>query len=264
MWDPGQYRRFGDERSRPFFDLTGRIATADPRQVLDLGCGPGELTASLAGRWPGARVTGVDNSEAMIEAARQLDPADGRLSFTLGDVATWTPDAPPDVLVANAVLQWLPDQLGVLDRWAALVADGGWLAVQLPGNYDQPGHLIMRELASSVRWKVRLGGLVLNRQAMNPADYLETLVAAGCEADVWETTYLHVLPGENPVLEWYKGTGLRPVIDALPPAEVAEFLAEYGALVREAYPAGPHGTVLPFRRVFMVARRGPLAPPVSS
>jgi trans-aconitate 2-methyltransferase len=255
MWDPGQYRKYGDERSRPFFDLTGRIGAQDPRLVLDLGCGPGELTARLAARWPGAQVVGVDNSAAMIESAREFGSADGRLSFTLGDVGGWPPPGPADVLVANAVLQWLPDQLGVLTRWAGLLAAGGWLAVQLPGNYDQPGHLIMREMASSVRWKPQLGGLALNRQAADPADYLETLVAAGCAADVWETTYLHVLDGENPVLEWYKGTGLRPVIDALPPAEAEEFLAEYGARVLEAYPARPYGTVLPFRRVFMVAQR---------
>jgi trans-aconitate 2-methyltransferase len=255
MWDPAQYRKYADERSRPFFDLTGRVGATDPGLVLDLGCGPGELTARLAGRWPGARVTGVDNSAAMIESAREFGSADGRLSFTLGDVATWPPPAPADVLVANAVLQWLPDQLGVLSRWASLLSGGGWLAVQLPGNYDQPAHLIMREMADSVRWKPQLGGLVLNRQAADPTDYLRTLVAAGCEADVWETTYLHVLTGENPVLEWYKGTGLRPVIDALPPADAGEFLAEYGERVREAYPAQSYGTVLPFRRVFMVARR---------
>jgi trans-aconitate 2-methyltransferase len=200
-------------------------------------------------------VIGVDDSAAMIEAAREHEPPDGRLSFTLGDVAGWPPPAPADVLVANAVLQWLPDQFGVLSRWAGLLADDGWLAVQLPGNYDQPGHLIMREMADSIRWQPLLGGLALNRQAMNVTGYLETLVAAGCAADVWETTYLHVLNGENPVLEWYKGTGLRPVIDALPPAQAAEFLAEYGARVREAYPARPYGTVLPFRRIFMVAQR---------
>jgi trans-aconitate 2-methyltransferase len=255
MWDPGQYGKYGDERSRPFFDLTGRVAAADPRLVLDLGCGPGTLTAALAGRWPAARVTGVDSSTAMIESARELDPAGGRLSFTLGDATTWSPPAPVDVLVANAVLQWLPDQLGALTRWAGLLAAGGWLAVQLPGNFDQAGHVIMRDMASSVRWKSRLSGVVLNRQAADPADYFETLAGAGLAADVWETTYLHVLSGENPVLEWYKGTGLRPVIDALPPADAQEFLADYGDRVRAAYPAGRYGTVLPFRRVFMVAQR---------
>jgi trans-aconitate 2-methyltransferase len=271
MWDPRQYRRFADERGRPFTDLLARVGAQDPRLVVDLGCGPGELTATLAERWPGATVVGVDSSAAMIEAARDGrlgdgglgdgglgdgGPGGGRLSFVLGDVRDWEPAAPADVLVANAVLQWVPGQLEALARWAGLLADGGWLAVQAPGNFDQPGHVIMRELASCARWRPLLDGVVLNRQAEDPGDYLDLLAAAGCEVDAWETTYLHVLHGDNPVLEWYKGTGLRPVIDALPPDQADEFVAEYGARVREAYPARPHGTVLPFRRVFVVGRRG--------
>jgi trans-aconitate 2-methyltransferase len=254
-WDPQQYRRFGGERSRPFFDLLARVGAEQPRLVADLGCGPGELTATLAQRWPGATVLGVDSSPAMIETAQAGQPAGGRLSFQLGDATSWAPDGPLDVLVANAVLQWLPGQLQVLARWAGLLAPGGWLAVQAPGNFDQPGHVIMRELAATARWRTQLDGVVLNRQAGDPADWLGLLAGAGCEADAWETTYLHVLPGDDPVLEWYKGTGLRPVIDALPPGQAAEFIAEYGGRLREAYPARPYGTVLPFRRVFVVARR---------
>lgn len=256
MWDPGQYRRFADERARPFYDLVGRIGARQPRLVADLGCGPGELTATLAGRWPQARVIGVDSSAAMIETARATGLADGRLSFQLGDVTQWEPDAPPDVLVANAVLQWLPGPLDVLARWASLLAGGGWLAVQVPGNFDQPGHVVMRELAALPRWRPLLDGVVLNRQATDAAGYLDLLASAGFEVDAWETTYLHVLPGDNPVLEWYKGTGLRPVIDMLGPEPAGEFLAEYGARIREAYPPTAYGTVLPFRRIFVVARRG--------
>lgn len=257
MWDPAQYRRYSGERARPFFDLLARVDATDPGLVLDLGCGSGELTATLAERWPGAAVIGVDSSAAMIEAARDgARRRGGRLSFVLGDVSSWEPPGRADVLVSNAVLQWLPGQLAVLARWAGFVADGGWIAVQVPGNFDQPGHAIMRELAGSPRWRPLLGGVRLNRQATGPADYLDVLATAGCATDAWETTYLHVLTGDNPVLEWYKGTGLRPVIDALPPDLAGEFLAEYGARVREAYPARPYGTVLPFRRVFAVARRG--------
>ena len=256
MWDPAQYRRYSGERARPFFDLLARVDATDPGLVLDLGCGSGELTATLAERWPGAAVIGVDSSAAMIEAARGGAGRDGRLSFVLGDVSGWEPPGRADVLVSNAVLQWLPGQLAVLARWARFLADGGWIAVQVPGNFDQPGHAIMRELAGSPRWRPLLEGVRLNRQATGPADFLDVLATAGCTTDAWETTYLHVLTGDNPVLEWYKGTGLRPVIDALPPDLAGEFLAEYGARVREAYPARPYGTVLPFRRVFAVARRG--------
>lgn len=272
MWDPRQYGRFASDRSRPFFDLLARVGAEDPGLVLDLGCGPGALTATLADRWPGATVVGVDSSAAMIEAARgrayaaggdhdasgHLDAGhpDRRLSFVLADISDWTPPGAADVVVSNAVLQWVPRQFDVLTRWTGLLARGGWLAVQVPGNFDQPGHTIMRELAGSARWRPLLAGVALNRQSAGPDDYLDVLARAGCETDAWETTYLHVLQGDNPVLEWYKGSGLRPVIDALPAGLAAEFLAEYGARIRAAYPPRPYGTVLPFRRVFAVARRG--------
>jgi trans-aconitate 2-methyltransferase len=255
MWDPRQYQRYADQRARPFFDLLARVNAADPRLVLDLGCGPGELTATLAGRWPDADVVGVDSSAAMIESARGGAQRDGRPSFVLADVRDWEPEGPADVLVSNAVLQWLPDQLDVLARWTGFLADGGWIAVQVPGNNDQPAHTVLRELASSARWQPLLDGVMLNRQAADPADYLDLLAGAGLQADAWETTYLHVLTGDNPVLDWYKGTGLRPVIGALPAGLADEFLAEYGTRIRGAYPSRAYGTVLPFRRVFAVARR---------
>ena len=153
------------------------------------------------------------------------------------------------------MLQWIPDHLRVLARWAGLLAAGGWLAIQVPANFDQPSHVILRELASSPAWKEQLAGARLNRQAAEPAEYLDVLAQAGCEVDAWETTYLHVLHGADPVLDWYRGTGLRPVLAALPPGPAAEFTAEYGARLRQAYPAAPYGTVLPFRRVFAVAVR---------
>jgi trans-aconitate 2-methyltransferase len=178
------------------------------------------------------------------------------LSFVLADISDWEPPGAADVIVSNAALQWVPGQFDVLTRWTGLLARGGWLAIQVPGNFDQPGHTIMRELADSARWRPLLAGVALNRQSAGPGDYLDVLAGAGCQADAWETTYLHVLHGDNPVLEWYKGSGLRPVIDALPAGLAAEFLAEYGTRVRDAYPPRPYGTVFPFRRVFAVARRG--------
>jgi trans-aconitate 2-methyltransferase len=260
MWDPGQYLRFADERSRPFFDLLGRVRAEDPGLVADLGCGPGQLTATLADRWPDAEVRGIDSSAEMIEAARELRPSgghgsEGRLSFAVADVRQWQPERPADVIVCNAVLQWVPDHLRLLTRWAGMLSDAGWLAFQVPGNFDQPSHVVLREMARSDRWRSLLSDVSLNRQAADPADYLDLLARSDCDVDAWETTYLHVLHGEDPVLDWYKGTGLRPVISALPPGLAAEFVADYGARIREAYPAAPYGTVLPFRRVFVVARR---------
>jgi trans-aconitate 2-methyltransferase len=280
MWDPAQYLRFAGERSRPFHELMARVGAGNPKRVADLGCGPGELTAVLAARWPDAQVTGLDSAAEMISAARAqqesaavsscesgswdtgsaapapeaLAGAFARIQFVLGDLRDWQPAEPHDVIVSNAVLQWLPDHLEVLARWPELLAPGGWLAVQVPGNFDQPSHQILRDLAASPRWRPLLRDVPLNRQSAEPVQYLDLLARAGCEVDAWETTYQHVLPGDDPVVEWYKGSGLRPVLAALDPAQAAEFLAEYGAGARAAYPRRPYGTVLAFRRVFVVAR----------
>ncbi|MGB6456396.1 MAG: trans-aconitate 2-methyltransferase, partial [Streptosporangiaceae bacterium] len=252
MWDPGQYLTFADERSRPFFDLVGRVAAEAPGYVVDLGCGPGQLTAELARRWPNATVLGIDSSAEMIEAATAAryggDCFAGRLDFELGDVREFRPDRPVDVIISNATLQWVPGHLDLLPRWAGYLTPGGWLALQLPGNFDQPSHTALRELAGSDRWRDRLAGVQLNRQAEDPIGYLDVLARAGFSVDAWETTYLHLLHGPDPVTEWYQGSGLRPVLAALGPEEAGEFVAQYGERVRAAYPAGPYGTVLPFRR----------------
>jgi trans-aconitate 2-methyltransferase len=253
MWDAGQYLRFGDERSRPFFDLLSRVGAADPGYVADLGCGPGNLTAVLAQRWPAAKVIGVDNSAEMITAARETVPAGGgRLSFALGDVRDWQPERPPDVLVCNAVLQWVPGHQDLLLRWADMLAPDGWLAFQLPGNFDQPSHAIVRELAASDRWRGLLKDAELNRQAGDPGEYAELLARPGYAVDAWETSYLHILPGEDPVLEWTKGTTLRPVLAALDAEQSAGFLHEYRERLRQVYNHRSFGTLFPFRRVFTV------------
>jgi trans-aconitate 2-methyltransferase len=261
MWDPGQYRQFGGERSRPFYDLIAQIGAADPGFVADIGCGPGELTAGLCRRWPNAEVLGVDNSAEMIAAAKDVLAGLGgggahapRLRFELKDARDWRPDRPVDVIVSNALLQWIPEHEKLVARWARQVADGGWLAFQLPGNFDQPVHRLLRDLAGTPRWRPLLAEVELNRQATDPKDYLDLLAGHGCEVNAWETTYLHVLTGEDPVLQWFTGTALRPVIAALDPGRAADFLAELGGQLREAYPRRPYGTVLPFRRVFVVAR----------
>jgi len=303
MWDSGAYLQFGSERARPFLDLISRVQADDPGFVVDLGCGPGNLTAALAARWPAAQVLGVDSSAEMIEAAqaevaaaaaalgrveargagpgqveaREAGPGRGEareagtarggarggaavpgqaagLEFRLADIRTWQPERPVDVITCNAVLQWVPGHQELLPAWVRWLAPGGWLAFQLPGNFDQPSHMILRELASTPRWRSLLEGAPLNRQAGDPVDYLALLAGAGCEVDAWETTYLHVLHGDDAVVDWYRGSGLRPVLATLPPALADEFLAGYRDRIRVAYPAAPYGTVLPFRRVFVVAR----------
>jgi trans-aconitate 2-methyltransferase len=264
MWDATQYLRFGGERSRPFFDLLARVGAADPRYVADLGCGPGTLTAVLARRWPAAKVVGVDNSPEMIAAATAstadkvqdwVAPEGGTITFTLGDVRGWQPERPPDVLVCNAVLQWVPGHHDLLLQWAGQLAPGGWLAFQLPGNFDQPSHAIVREMVASARWAALLADAELNRQAGDPEEYAELLARPGYEVDAWETSYVHILHGEDPVLEWAKGTTLRPVLAVLDEEQSAGFLREYGERLREAYKPRTFGTPFPFRRVFTVLHR---------
>ncbi len=186
MWDATQYLRFGGERARPFFDLLARVGTELPEYVVDMGCGPGNLTAVLAERWPNATVCGVDSSPEMIEAARKLIPAEPEatltshapgLSFEPDDIRHWEPPSLPDVIVSNAVLQWVPGHRELLVRWADMLADGGWLAFQVPANFDQPSHVILREMVSSPRWRPLLRDVELNRQTADPADYAELLAA---------------------------------------------------------------------------------------
>ena len=253
LWDPAQYARFGDERSRPFFDLTSQIGASQPGVVVDLGCGSGELTATLAERWPAAQVRGLDASAEMISRAVGL--AGGALSFALADASSFDATG-VDVLVSNALLQWVPGHDALLRRWTGQLAAGGWLAFQVPANFGSPSHRLMRELAESARWRDRLAGVLRHTDAVaEPAEYLELLIGAGLRVNAWQTSYLHVLSGPAPVLEWVRGTGLRPVLQALSEEEAAEFSAEYAALLRQAYPAREFGTVFPFLRTFVVAHK---------
>ncbi len=254
LWDPQQYQRFGDERARPFFDLVGRISASDPTTVVDLGCGPGNLTATLAERWQTATVEGVDNDSNMLAAAQQHSSA--RVRFSLGDVTTWKPASSVDVLVSNATLQWIPDHLRLMPRFIDALSAHGWLAFQLPGNLDDPHHQAIREVMAAPHWASVFADVPERRMGSYPAvTYLSSLSRLGCKVDTWETSYVHVLQGADPVLEWVKGTALRPVLARLTPAQQPDFLRELADLLRSAYSTYPWGTPLPFRRIFVVAQR---------
>jgi trans-aconitate 2-methyltransferase len=255
-WDPVRYLRFAGERARPFAELVARIAAESPATVVDLGCGEGALTASLAQRWPSARVTGIDSSASMLAAAA-AHAVPGRMEFALGDVREWQPAGPVDVLVTNAVLHWVPGHDELLARWAGSLAPGGELAMQVPGNFRAPTHTLLADLCRSPRWAAQLAGAGPRSDAvLEPAGYYDVLTAAGLTADVWETTYLHVLTGPDPVLDWVRSTQLRPLLALLGDDDGAEFTAAYGAALREAYPPRPDGTtLLPFRRIFAVGSR---------
>lgn len=249
-WDPGNYLQFADERGRPFADLTGRIAAPSPDLVVDLGCGPGNLTVSLTQRWPDAEVVGVDASPAMI--AQATPSASDRLHFELADLREWRPNRPVDVLVSNATLQWVPGHRDLLPELLALLSPGGWLAFQVPGNFDQPSHRLLHDLAEQPPYRDWTGGLE-RPAAFGPETYLADLAGLGCRVQAWETTYLHVLDGPDPVFRWISATGARPVLAALPDELRPGFEAAYKQRLVEAYPAQPYGTVLPYRRVFAIA-----------
>jgi trans-aconitate 2-methyltransferase len=259
-WDPAAYLHFAGERARPFADLTARVGAAAPSAVVDLGCGEGTMTATLARRWPTARVTGVDSSPEMLAAASEAASASAgarRVDLVAGDVRDWAPGGPVDVVVSNAVLHRVPGHDALLRRWAGWLAPGGWLAVQVPGNFRAPTHALLAGLCRSPRWAALLADVAPRPDAvLEPEGYLDVLMRAGLLPDVWETTYLHVLSGPDPVLAWVRGTVLRPVLARLSDDDAATFTAEYAAALRAAYPARPDGTtVLPFRRIFAVASR---------
>lgn len=252
-WDPERYLTYADERGRPFVELLARVPAGSPRTVVDLGCGPGNLTALLAQRWPGAEVRGLDSSPEMVEAARRR--GDG-VRYDVVDLREWvanTSAAPVDVLVSNATLQWVPGHLDLLPGLVARVAAGGWLALQVPGNFDEPSHTLRDALAAEAPYAAHTAG-VATPAAHGAATYLEALAGLRCRVDAWETTYLHVLTGPDPVFTWVSGTGARPTLQALPEGLRERFEEDFKERLRAAYPPGPAGVVLPFRRVFVVAQ----------
>lgn len=249
-WDSRQYLRFEDARTRPARELLARVPTGNPATVVDVGCGPGNSTRLLLDRWPDASVTAIDSSAAMLERARESVPA---ATFLQTDLREWEPDRPVDVVFSNATLQWLGDHPVVLGHLLSWLAPGGTLAVQMPQNYDQPSHVLMRQLADSHRWASRVGGVLRVAPVASAQDYHRMLSGRGRWVDAWTTEYLHVLEGDDPILEWMRGSGLRPVLDRLDAAEAEEFASAYAAALREAHRKESDGTTLfPFRRVFFV------------
>ncbi|WKD34305.1 trans-aconitate 2-methyltransferase [Streptomyces xanthophaeus] len=263
-WDPQQYLRHSGHRTRPFLDLLTRIPELphSPARIADLGCGPGNVTTLLAERWPEARITGFDLSPEMLRRATEeyagSTPGGGCLDFRHGDLATWLPEEPYDLIVSNAALQWVPGHPGSFGAWINGLRPGGTFAFQIPGNFTAPSHALLAQQCDTPRWRARLAGHGARYiHLLEPAEYLARFTELGCAADIWETTYHQLLQGPDPVLDWVKGTALRPVLTALGDDRdaVDAFLTEYRDRLRAAYPTGPRGTVFPFRRIFAVARK---------
>ncbi len=262
-WDPAQYQRFERERAQPFHDLAQRIPDGAVRHAVDLGCGTGDLTRTLLARWPDADVLGVDSSEAMLARAT-AGATSPRLRFALSDLRVWTPEAKLDRIVSNAALQWVADHDALLARLVGFLAPGGALAVQMPHNDDSPTHTILRALWRDPRFASQLGDAPPERRVAESSWYGERLLALGCDVDVWETLYLHRMEEAEGIVEWVKGTALRPILSRLDAVASEAFLGAYTERVRAAYPSGPHGTWFPFRRLFFVAERRDRVGSVSS
>jgi trans-aconitate 2-methyltransferase len=254
-WSPKQYVTFEAQRTRPVRDLLAAVPTIDARTAIDIGCGPGNSTEMLLARFPEAEVTGLDSSPEMLEAARKRLP---RVRFEHMDIEAWQDPGPFDVILANAVLQWLPDHDRLLPALIGKLAQGGTLAVQMPDNLDEPAHRLMREIAADGLWSAKLSNVAGWRAPKRTAQWYYGMLHASCGAlDIWRTTYHHALKGgASDVVEWFKGSGLRPFLDPLDDAERAAYLARYTTAVGHAYPALPDGSVLlPFPRLFIVATR---------
>ncbi len=250
-WNPQQYSRFAGQRLRPALDLIARVPLEHPQSVVDLGCGTGNVTRILRNRWPRARITGVDGSTQMLAEARK-EEAD--IVWEQSELGTWRPAEKYEVVFSNAALHWLDDHPALFARLAGHIASGGVLAVQMPRNFGAPSHTLMHELATSQPWRDALARVLRPVPVLDPAAYYGLLAPRARFLDIWETEYLQILEGENPVAEWTKGTWLAPLLAALAPGPRAAFEAEYRRCVAQAYPRQADGkTLFPFRRLFIVA-----------
>ncbi len=251
-WNPETYLAFADQRTRPAAELLARVPSDRPRRVIDLGCGPGNSTALLAGRWPLAELEGLDGSAEMLAKARATGLA---ASWTLADIAQWTPTAPYDVIFSNATLQWLPDQETLLPRLMDFVKPGGVFAFQVPMNFNAPSHVLMRDAAADPRWQAKLRA-VSQPGSLEATRYYDILRPESAALDIWQTEYLQVLEGEDAVYRWVSGTALRPLVQALDESQREDFIALYKAKLNQAYPRRADGaTLFPFQRLFVVAVR---------
>jgi trans-aconitate 2-methyltransferase len=250
-WDDQQYLKFADERTRPAHELLARVPLSSAARVVDLGSGPGNSTALLHERWPQARITGVESSAEMLRRAKTDWPD---IEWIHSDLRQWKPDAPVDVLFANAVLQWLPNHPALFPALLEHVREGGALAVQMPRNFQEPSHRLMRSIPGP--WTRRIDHVRALTPTASPGSYYDLLAPHVARVDIWQTTYEHVMPGAAAIVDWVKGTGLRPYLDALTEDERGAYLEAYTEAIDAAYPPRIDGKRLfSFPRLFIVAIR---------
>lgn len=249
-WNPSLYLQYGAERTRPAAELLARIALNDVSSIVDLGCGPGNSTALLHQRWPSAQIVGVDNSPAMLEQARVAVP---ECRFIEADIQRFRPEHALNLIYANASLQWVPDHYELLPHLVSLLALNGVLAIQMPDNQQEPTHVLMREVAYEQGYPDR------SRDALPGVHaYYDILSEAGCEVDIWRTTYYHKMSSHQAIIDWVSATGLRPWLQELNESEQRSYLKRYQELLEQQYPLQENGQILlAFPRLFIVARREP-------
>ncbi len=251
-WNPDQYLKFVEARQRPALDLIARLGGCCRKNLVDLGCGAGNITRLLAEHWPQARVVGVDNDPEML---RKASSTASQIDWQAGDIADWQPAVAPDLIFSNAALHWLGDHPRLLPRLMAQLAEGGVLAVQMPSNFSAPSHQILRKLADDYRWQQTLGGIAMGK-VLSSAEYYRLLSPYCRHLEVWETIYWQALSGDDAIIEWMKGTTLVPYLARLDAHATEEFLNAYRAPLAVAYPRASDGhTLFPFKRVFFVAQR---------
>ena len=255
-WDPALYTRFEDERTRPARDLLARVPLQKAALAFDLGCGPGNSTELLVQRFAQAEIHGTDNSESMLASERQRLPG---VRFELSDIAHWQPERAPDLIYANAALQWVGDHASLVPRLFKALAPGGVLAIQMPDNRDEPSHRAMREVAAAAPFAQAIGDVTALRTAvLGIADYYDMLSPVAAQVDVWHTIYQHPLDSAAAIVEWVRATGLKPFVEKLPAHLHAEYLAQYQARIERWYPPRADGKrLLAFPRMFIVAQRKP-------
>jgi len=256
-WNPAQYLKFTDHRLRPALELLDRVPLAAPKVIYDLGCGSGNVTRHIANRWPDATVYGMDNSQEMLDKAASEPSA---IQWIVGDVKTWSPEETPDLIYSNAALQWVDGHDTLFPSLISHLAPGGCLAVQVPLSWGAPSHRLMREtLAAGGPDNTPIGDEALRTTVGRkwvdaPEDYYDLLSGCTSSLDIWSTEYIQVLSGDDPVLEWVSGTGLRPILNGLNDADRDVFLSVYRERLRTLYPTRPDGSTLyPFPRLFIVA-----------
>jgi trans-aconitate 2-methyltransferase len=255
MWNAEEYLKFSADRARPFADLMAQVSMEEVESVVDLGCGTGHLTRGLADRWPKAHVLGVDRAPEMLAKAMPL-AMPGRLEFVQAGIPDWSTDRPVNLIVSNAALHWVDEHETLLPRLSRMLSPGGTLAVQMPNRFQGAIQAAIEAVAADSRWQAQLRGVGLHRESVRPILwYVRLLHGLGLAVNAWETTCVHVLKGENPVLEWIKGTGLRPILSNLDESLAGQFLNELGPRLKTIYPPTGDVTFFPMPRLFFVAQR---------